>query len=111
MGGTEGHFIVVCGSLIELLAAFVVVYHAGLALISLMRDHAGDQARLLIAQGVLAALGFSLAGTLLKTIGLESWTQIRSFAFVWLLRTLLKKVFQREQLPIASRTSAMEPPP
>ncbi len=81
------------GSLIEMLAACVVAFHVVLALLSLLHD----RARVLIAQGVLAALGFSLAGTLLKTIGLQTWVQIRSFAFVWLLRTVLKRVFQWER--------------
>ena len=106
MPGIEGQLIALGGSLIELLAACVGVVHAVLALVSIVRDRSGDRARVLIAQGVLAALGFSLAGTLLKTIGLQSWVQIRSFAFIWGLRTVLKRVFQWEQEMVLRRSSS-----
>ena len=93
------------GSIIELLAAFVIVVHVFRALTSIVRTRSSDQARLLIAEGVLAALSFSVAGTLLKTIALQSWPQIRMFAFVLLLRTLLKRVFQWEQRAIRRRSA------
>lgn len=94
------------GTLIELLAAFVVVFHAGWAIGVLVRRHDSDRARMIIANGVLAALSFSVAGTLLKTIGLESWDQIRIFAFVLALRTLLKRVFEWEQRTLGRRVGA-----
>ena len=94
------------GTLTELVAAFVVVFHAGWAVGVLVRSHDSDQARLIIGDGVLAALSFSVAGTLLKTIGLESWEQIRIFAFVLALRTLLKQVFQWEQRTLGHRAEA-----
>lgn len=98
-----GEMISAGGTLIELVAAFVVVFHAGWAIGVLVRRHDSDRARMIIADGVLAALSFSVAGTLLKTIGLESWEQIRMFAFVLLLRTLLKRVFQWEQRTLGRR--------
>ena len=92
-------------SLVELLAAAVIVVHAGRALFAL-RAHGGlDGARLIIADGVLAALGFSLAATLLKVIGLQQWVQIRTFATVFVLRTLLKQVFLHERARVEQRTS------
>ena len=94
------------GTLIELVAAFVVVFHAGWAIGVLVRWHDSDRTRLIIADGVLAALSFSVAGTLLKTIGLESWDQIRMFAFVLALRTLLKRVFQWEQRTLGRRVAS-----
>lgn len=104
---TEKDIILIGGSLIELLAAIVVAWHAALALWSLVSDRSGDQARLLIARGVIDALGFSVAGTLLKTIGLESWPEIRLFAFVLILRTVLKKVFQWEGQSIVRRKATL----
>ena len=94
---TEVKAITVAGMLIELLAALVVTYHAGWALLLILRRRGSSAARLVIAEGVLAALGFSVAGTLLKTIALQSWPQIRSFAAVFVLRTVLKRVFQWER--------------
>ena len=90
-------------SVIELLAAVVIVFHAGKAVVSLALQRGLDTARLVIAEGVLAALGFSLAATLLKVIGLQQWQQIRTFATVFVLRTLLKKVFQNERSSVEKR--------
>ena len=98
-----GEIISAGGTLIELAAATVVFFHASWAIGVLVRSHDSDRARLIIADGVLAALSFSVAGTLLKTIGLESWEQIRMFAFVLLLRTLLKRVFRWEQRTLGRR--------
>lgn len=86
-----------CASVIELLAAVVIVVHAVRALVELVRRRGLDSARLILADGVLAALGFSLAATLLKVIGLQQWVQIRTFATVFVLRTVLKRVFTTER--------------
>lgn len=104
----EGDRLIVLGGwLIELGAAVVVLFHAVWAMAVLVRWHDSDRARTIIANGVLAALSFSVAGTLLKTIGLESWMEIRTFAFVLVLRTLLKQVFQWERRVIAARRSVV----
>lgn len=87
-------------SIVELLAAIVIVVHAGRALFILLAGRGLDTARLLIADGVLAGLGFSLAATLLKVIGLQQWVQIRTFATVFVLRTLLKQVFLHERTSV-----------
>ncbi len=103
MGNLEATYVALGGTIIELLAAIVVGLHAAWALIRIVTGHGSDEARLLIARGVLAALGFSIAGTLLKTIALQSWAEIRMFAFVLLLRTLLKQIFRWEQTMITHR--------
>lgn len=91
-------------SLVELCAAFVIVYHAARAMVAVVRAGDIDRARALIAEGVLSALGFSLCATLLKVIGLQSWVQIRTFATVFVLRTLLKQVFLQERKHVLRRT-------
>ena len=73
----------------------------------MLRHRSSDKARLIIAEGVLAALGFSVAGTLLKTIALQDWTQIRAFTVVLVLRTLIKRVFEWEKVSISKRTVHM----
>lgn len=103
MQATETAWVTLGGTLIELLAAVVVSFHVLWAISRILTRHGSDDARLLIARGVLAALSFSVAGTLLKTIALQSWPQSRMFAFVLLLRTLLKRIFQWEQTMIAQR--------
>ncbi len=99
------------GTLIELLAAIVVGWHALSALAIILSKRSSDQARLIIAQGVLAALSFSVAGTLLKTIALQTWPEIRMFAFVLALRTMLKRVFQWEQRAIMRRSPPLSQAP
>ena len=44
--------------------------------------HAVVRGRLLVADGVVAALGYKTATTLLKTIELQSWTAIGMFAAI-----------------------------
>jgi uncharacterized membrane protein len=96
----SSRWIALGGTLIELLAAFVVVYHATLALSCIVRRQGSDKARLVIAEGVLSALGFMAAGTLLTTLALQTWVQIRTFAVILTMRTLLKKVFSSEKTSI-----------
>ena len=95
--------IVAAGSLVDFMAAVVIVYHVLWSIFAISQRKGSDVARLRIAQGVLSALGFSVAGTLLKIIALQTWPQIRLFAFVFVLRTMLKKVFAWEESRIRSR--------
>ena len=104
--GIESRWITAGGTTIELLAALVVAFHACRALVAIVRHYDADRSRLIMADGVLAALGFSVAGTLLKALALQSWQQIGMFAFVLALRTLLKQVFKREREQIGRRTLA-----
>ena len=54
-------------------------------------------ARLAVADGIVAALGFKTAATLLKTIELRSWEAILMFVAVFALRTLVKQALVREE--------------
>ena len=103
LANLEARYLATAGTLIELAAAMVVAWHAIDALAGIVRGQGSDRARRVIAEGVLAALSFSVAGTLLKTIALNSWVDIRTFAFVLLLRTALKKVFQAERKGMEQR--------
>ena len=98
----ERAYVAAAATLIELAAAIVVAAHAGWALVLIARarwvvETAALPARRVLTDGVLAALSFSMAATLLKTIALASWGQIRMFAFVLVFRTLLKQVFRWEE--------------
>ncbi len=53
--------------------------------------------RLAVADGVLSALGFETAATLLKTVELQSWAAIGLFAAVLALRTLIKRALLWEE--------------
>lgn len=106
MSTSLGRWTALGGTIIELLAALVVAFHACRALFAIVLRYDADQPRLIIAEGVLAALGFSVAGTLLKALALQSWHDIGMFAFILAFRTLLKQVFKREREQIAKRIAA-----
>ncbi len=107
----ERVYVSAAASLIEVAAAVVVALHAGWALGVIARGRwASDvvyRARHVITDGVLAGLSFSVAATLLKTIALEDWTQIRMLAFVLVFRTLLKRLFQWEERTVRQRRKAV----
>ncbi len=105
----DTRLILLGGTLVDVAAAIVVFYYVAAALWAILRGLGDDVARLKIAQGVLSALGFSVAGSLLKIIALQTWPQIRLFAFVFLLRTVLKRVFAWEELRIQNRLLARSP--
>ena len=87
--------------LIELVSALVIVWSVLRACVAAVQS-SDTKARLLVADGVLAALSFITAATLLKTAALHSWHQIGMFAFILVFRTLLKKVFAWEHGQLAS---------
>ncbi len=99
----DTRLILLGGTLVDCAAAFVIAYYVLAALATMVRGNGSDAVRLKVAEGVLAALGFSVAGSLLKIIALQTWLQIRLFAFVFLLRTLLKQVFAWEERRIVAR--------
>ncbi len=100
----DTRLILLGGTLVDVAASLVIAYYVSKAILSIFRQQGSDVARLKIAQGVLVALGFSVAGSLLKIIALQTWAQIRLFAFVFVLRTLLKRVFAWEEKRIERRT-------
>ena len=93
----DTRLILLGGTFVDAAAALVIGYYVGKAILSILRRQGSDVARLWIAKGVLAALGFSITGSLLKIIALQTWAQIRLFTFVFILRTLLKRVFAWEE--------------
>jgi Ca2+/Na+ antiporter len=83
-------------ALIDAGSAGVVAFFAAQALLAAARRDA-NRARVLMADGVMTALGFSVASALLKTIGLGTWHQIGMFAFVLAFRSTMKWVFAAER--------------
>ncbi len=103
----ETQYVSLAGTVIDLLTAVVVAFHVGWAIVLILRGRGTEIARAVAADGVIAGLGFGVAGSLLKTIALQDWPHIRAFAFLFVFRTLLKRVFEREQQAITRRA----PPP
>ncbi len=84
-------------SLIEFAGALLIVGYIIAALFTLVRSGDIVKARLLVIDGAISGLSFKLAGTLLKTIELQSWQQILMFFAIFALRTILKRVFTWER--------------
>ena len=86
---------------IEFAGGLVIGFGCVRALVSLIwnftKPGMPHRSQLILADAVLAGLGFKVAATLLKTIELRSWAEIGAFAAVLAMRTLLKAVLQRER--------------
>lgn len=87
-------------SAIEFVGGLLIIGYMLAALITLIRTHEVTRARLIVADGVITGLSFKLAGTLLKTIQLQTWQQILMFVAIFALRYMLKRMFtwERERL-------------
>lgn len=85
--------------LIEMLGAGVILAYTLLALRSLIQSRAFrvEHAQHLMSEGILNALGFKLAATLLKTILLTSWNALMMFTAIFLIRTVLKFFFRWQE--------------
>jgi hypothetical protein len=81
----------------EAIGSLIIVRYCVAALLALIRRRGITAARLLVAEGAITGLGYKLAGTLLRTLLLLSWRQILMFAAIFVLRTILKRVFVWEQ--------------
>ena len=77
--------------------AVAVVRGLAVMVAGLGSRHAVVRGRLLVADGVVAALGYKTAATLLKTIELQSWAAIGMFAAILTLRTVVKRVLVWEE--------------
>jgi uncharacterized membrane protein len=84
---------------IEFVGALIIAGYAA-AMISLLCHQPIGQARLLIAEGVMTGLSFKLAATLLKTVLLQSWEQILMFTAIFVMRTLLKRLFTWQRMEL-----------
>jgi uncharacterized membrane protein len=84
-------------TIIEFIGAILIVFYLLAACISLFRQRNIVLARLIVADGVITGLSFKVAGTLLKTIELQTWQQILMFLAIFALRTILKRVFSWER--------------
>ena len=93
---------------IEFVGALIIVVSVGVAIARLLRNETLESARLAVAGGVVNALSFELAGTLLTTVTVHTWRQIATFAVVFAIRTLLKRLFSWEYARLVA-TSSLDP--
>lgn len=95
------HWINILATFIEFGGSLLVVFGLGRGLLRLATGLGGRDsivaARLVVADSIVAALGFKTAAALLKTIELRSWNAILMFAAVLALRTFIKQALVREE--------------
>lgn len=91
--------------LIDMLGAGVILAYALLALRSLFqaKTFRVEHAQHLLSEGILNALGFKLAATLLKTILLTNWNALLMFMAIFLIRTVLKFFFRWQEVQLAAQ--------
>ena len=87
---------------IEFIGALIIVGYILAALVTLVRTGSIVQARLIAADGAITGLSFKLAGTLLKTLLIHTWSQILIFVIIFALRTILKRLFIWEKARLAA---------
>jgi len=87
---------------IEFLGALILARGVLLAVWIVVRYRSVPDARLEVAEGVVAALSFKVAATLLKAMMLASWQAIGFFAVILALRTVLGRLFAWEAVRVRS---------
>jgi len=80
---------------IEFAGALIIACYILVASVELLRSpNQLHRVQPTIAEGVLFALSFDVAATLLKTLALHTWMQFGTFAIVFAIRTIVKRSFR-----------------
>ncbi len=95
-------------TIIEFLRALLIVFYPLRACLALLVQRNITLAWFLVAEGAISGLSFKLAGTLLRTLALQTWQQILMFVTIFALRTVLKRVFAGEQTHLHQQAPAEE---
>ncbi len=82
--------------IIDLASAGVIVGYCAAAFVAAVRSGSAADAQLIVARGALLGMSMKTVAALLKAIELQTWDQILMFALIFVLRAVLKKVFQLE---------------
>ncbi len=91
--------------LIEIVSSLVIFCYCATGFLVFVRHHNRIQAQILVANGTLLGLSIKLVAALLKTIELQTWNQLALFATILVLRTIIKKVFQKQNLLSKTETA------
>lgn len=79
------------------LGGLVLGVHLGGSMWVVIRRMDAARARLLIARGTLAALGFMVPASILRTLVVHTWEQIFALTLLLCLRVSLKRLFAWEE--------------
>lgn len=84
--------------LIEIVGSLVIFGYCAAGFLVFVTQQNRIRAQILVANGSLLGLSIKLVGAFLKTIELQSWNQLALFTTILILRTIIKKVFQKQNL-------------
>jgi hypothetical protein len=84
-------------SLIDMYVAGRIAAAVAHALFVLIGERSIEAARFIVADGIVGALSFSLAGTLLRTIALHGWQDFVTLSIVYATRTIVKRALAWER--------------
>lgn len=92
---------------VDMTGALVVFGYCAAALFAVIWHRNRTRAHSLVAQGALLGLSIKVIAALFKTLELQTWNQIGIFLVIFILKTLLKRIFVAEskvgdsaQLPV-----------
>jgi hypothetical protein len=90
---------------IEIVSSVIIFGYctAGFAFFISGKD--GFTIKTLVANGTLLGMNLKLVGALLKTIELQTWNQLALFVVIFALRTMIKKVFRRQNFLATKQVS------
>lgn len=98
-------WVVFLAQLVELAGSAVIALFVAAALITLIAERGIGitQSRILIAQGVVWALNLKAGAALLKSLVIQSWSQLAFLAAILIIRTVVKNVFAYEAVRLERR--------
>jgi hypothetical protein len=83
---------------IEILSSVIIFSYCVAGFVIFMNGRDRLRIQIIVANGTLLGMNLKLVGALLKTIELQTWNQLALFVVIFALRTIVKKVFQRQSL-------------
>jgi hypothetical protein len=83
---------------IEILSSVIIFSYCVAGFVIFMKGRDRLRIQIIVANGTLLGMNLKLVGALLKTIELQTWNQLALFVVIFALRTIIKKVFQRQSL-------------
>jgi hypothetical protein len=90
---------------IEIVSSVIIFGYCAAGFAFFISGKDGFTIKTLVANGTLLSMNLKLVGALLKTIELQTWNQLALFVVIFALRTIIKKVFRRQNFLATKQVS------
>jgi hypothetical protein len=90
---------------IEIVSSVIIFGYCAAGFAFFISGKDGFTIKTLVANGTLLGMNLKLVGALLKTIELQTWNQLAVFVVIFALRTIIKKVFRRQNFLATKQVS------